>query len=465
MRRLTATLLLCATALTSFAELQTEPENRLDRALLEISEEIAATTTELNRVRDEVAEEKSPLSARIHELRGEVRELRRELDDSRRARQMQDAGVERLETDVARLEDDLQFIDTALLEYRRAFETYAGPAESLALQAELAAIDDSLANGGTAVAEKLLGLADEWARARFRSRVFSGFCLDAEGREVEGRFAVVGPLEYFSSEQVSGIVVLRPGSAYPSVFSALSDDELGQVDMLVHTGGATVPADVTDGGALKVRHARKGFVEHLRDGGFTMYPLLAIGALSLILAVWKFISLGTITVSDSKRVRTAAQMLRRGDADGAQTVVEEIGLPLRNIVQEGVVHRRAPRELIEEIMHERALITVPTLRRYLGALAVFGAVAPLLGLLGTVTGMIHTFQLVTIFGTGDAKMLSGGISEALVTTETGLAIAIPVLLVHAYLARRVVNMAGKLESSVVEFVGELREEDGTLGDS
>jgi len=101
------------------------------------------------------------------------------------------------------------------------------------------------------------------------------------------------------------------------------------------------------------------------------------------------------------------------------------------------------------------LTTIPVLRRYLGALAVFGAVAPLLGLLGTVTGMIHTFQLVTIFGTGDAKMLSGGISEALVTTETGLAIAIPVLLVHAFLARRVDNMAGRLEHSVVEFVDAL----------
>lgn len=465
MRHLTSILVLCIAALTAAGD----SAGTIERALVSVSDDIAAATEELNRVRDEVAEQKTPLSARIHELRGEVRELRRELDDSRRARQMQAAGVERLESDVARLEDDLQFVGTALLEYRRAFETYAGPAESLALEPELSAIDAALANGGEpaddVAAQQLLRVADEWARARFRSRVFEGLCLDPEGREIAGRFAVVGPLEYFSSESTAGIVVLRPGSAYPSVFSDLSDTELDQIDRLVREGAATVPVDVTDGGALKVRHARKGFVEHLRDGGFTMYPLLAIGALSLILAVWKFISLGAVTVCDSKRVRAVARLVRAGDEAAAEAAVAEIGQPLRNIVHEGVIHRRAPRELIEEIMHERVLITVPVLRRYLGALAVFGAVAPLLGLLGTVTGMIHTFQLVTIFGTGDAKMLSGGISEALVTTETGLAIAIPVLLVHAYLARRVVNMAGKLENSVVEFVGELRDEDGTLGDS
>ena len=82
---------------------------------------------------------------------------------------------------------------------------------------------------------------------------------------------------------------------------------------------------------------------------------------------------------------------------------------------------------------------------------------PLLGLLGTVTGMIHTFRLVTVFGTGDARLLSGGISEALVTTEFGLMIAIPVLLVHAYLARRVRTIIGRLENRAIEFVGELKD--------
>jgi biopolymer transport protein ExbB len=99
---------------------------------------------------------------------------------------------------------------------------------------------------------------------------------------------------------------------------------------------------------------------------------------------------------------------------------------------------------------------VPGLERHLQTLAVLGAVAPLLGLLGTVTGMIHTFQLVTVFGSGDAKLLSGGISEALVTTEVGLIIAVPVLLFHAFLARRVRIVVGALERTAAEFVHRLK---------
>ena len=109
-------------------------------------------------------------------------------------------------------------------------------------------------------------------------------------------------------------------------------------------------------------------------------------------------------------------------------------------------------------MHERALAVLPLLDRHLGLLAVLGGVAPLLGLLGTVTGMIHTFQLVTVFGSGDAKLLSGGISEALVTTEAGLIIAVPVLLVHAFLSRRVRTLVAALEQTVVGFVNRLHAE-------
>src|SRR5690606_17594471 len=118
------------------------------------------------------------------------------------------------------------------------------------------------------------------------------------------------------------------------------------------------------------------------------------------------------------------------------------------------------REHLEEIMHEHVLAVVPRLERSLGTLAVFGGVAPLLGLLGTVTGMISTFQLVTLFGSGNAKTLSGGISEALVTTQVGLVIAIPVLLAHAFLARKAKSMLGELEQVAVSLVNVVKSDPG-----
>ena len=93
-------------------------------------------------------------------------------------------------------------------------------------------------------------------------------------------------------------------------------------------------------------------------------------------------------------------------------------------------------------------------------LAVFGAVAPLLGLLGTVTGMIETFRVITLHGTGDPKLMSGGISEALITTELGLAVAIPIMLLHTVLSRRVDHVIGDMEKQAVHLTNIMAPEEG-----
>ena len=102
-------------------------------------------------------------------------------------------------------------------------------------------------------------------------------------------------------------------------------------------------------------------------------------------------------------------------------------------------------------MYETILDTQPKLSRFLPVIAITAATAPLLGLLGTVTGMINTFNLITLFGTGDARVLSSGISEALVTTEFGLVVAIPALIIHALLSRKVKSILGDMEKYALIF--------------
>ena len=96
-------------------------------------------------------------------------------------------------------------------------------------------------------------------------------------------------------------------------------------------------------------------------------------------------------------------------------------------------------------LQEAILKELPRLERFLSTISVLAAVAPLLGLLGTVSGMINTFQAITIHGTGDPRMLSGGISEALITTQLGLLVAVPVLILHHFLERRVDARVGEME--------------------
>ncbi|MGY8690480.1 MAG: MotA/TolQ/ExbB proton channel family protein, partial [Verrucomicrobiales bacterium] len=102
------------------------------------------------------------------------------------------------------------------------------------------------------------------------------------------------------------------------------------------------------------------------------------------------------------------------------------------------------------------LLTIrPKLERFLPFLAVTAAAAPLMGLLGTVMGMIKTFKLITEFGTGDAKSLSSGISEALVTTELGLVVAIPILIIHGILTRMARGRIGSMEGASMAFLNGL----------
>ena len=106
---------------------------------------------------------------------------------------------------------------------------------------------------------------------------------------------------------------------------------------------------------------------------------------------------------------------------------------------------------MENVLQEAILQEIPGLERFLSTLGMLAAIAPLLGLLGTVTGMINTFDMITHYGTGNPRMMSGGISEALVTTMLGLSVAIPILLCHTLLTRHTENIIAQMEEKAVAF--------------
>jgi biopolymer transport protein ExbB len=120
--------------------------------------------------------------------------------------------------------------------------------------------------------------------------------------------------------------------------------------------------------------------------------------------------------------------------------------------------RLEDRETLESVMQEAILRELPHVERGLASLSVFAAVAPLLGLLGTVTGMIETFRVITLYGTGDPRLMSSGISEALVTTELGLAVAIPIMLFYTFLSRRANTIIGEMEEKAVHLSNIIQKE-------
>jgi biopolymer transport protein ExbB len=135
------------------------------------------------------------------------------------------------------------------------------------------------------------------------------------------------------------------------------------------------------------------------------------------------------------------------------TVFEGLeGKPVARVLRAGLECCRTRREELENALQEAILKEIPSMERFLSTLGLLAAIAPLLGLLGTVTGMIDTFHVITLHGTGDPRMMSGGISEALVTTMLGLTVAIPLMLAHTLLSRTVENRISQMEEKAVALV-------------
>ena len=435
-------------------------DGSVKEAVLAAKADIERDTQELNELRARIAEHRRPLAERLEALQATVKQRRADVERIRRLRTQGEKEQAALEAEATAVEEECHFLNALFVEYTRAMETRVGAAESARLVERLRPIQTTLAteettDGFAQAIGDLLALSEDWNAERFGGCLFEGVALDHNGIERPGRFAALGPVAWFAADGDGPTGVTQFGAAQPAIYNRLAGTQTAAIRDLVAGGVARVPVDVTAGDAIKVADARPTFLEHVRKGGFVMIPLLIVAVAAVALAIWKAVELGGIRVQPGRDAHVAIEAARRGDAAAAREAASGIKPPLRSLVEEAIEHRDSPRDHLEEIMHEHVLTLLPRLERNLGTLAVLGGIAPLLGLLGTVTGMIHTFQLVTIFGSGDAKLLSGGISEALVTTETGLAIAIPVLLVHAFLARRARGIIGALERAAVGIVNDI----------
>ncbi len=214
----------------------------------------------------------------------------------------------------------------------------------------------------------------------------------------------------------------------------------------------SVVIDISGGAALRQITQDMGLRDHLLLGGPIVYPILALGVAALLIIVYKFAFLKRVHGNTGRIMGEVSSLASSGNWDGCESVVRKHAskkMPVIEVIADGLSAREEDRATLESVMQEAILRELPRVERGLPVLAVFGAVAPLLGLLGTVTGMIETFRVITLYGTGDPRLMSGGISEALITTEIGLAVAIPIMLFHTFLSRRADSIIGEMEEKAV----------------
>lgn len=260
------------------------------------------------------------------------------------------------------------------------------------------------------------------------------------GRLGEGRYSV-NPVKAPELKQ-------RLGQAFPGWIATKTVSGPLMADII-----QTAQSRNLISGVKKGRHELAR--EYFKKGGVTMFPLLALPIWALLIILYKFIQLGLLHRTSRFLSRRVVRLLEAGDLEGARALAAKKWGTVARVIRASLERTERGREATEQAVKEVLLNEVPSLGRHLTTLAVIAGAAPLLGLLGTVTGMITLFEVITNYGTGDPRIMASGISEALITTQTGLIVAIPILLLHNSLRNRKNRLQEEMERNAVTIMNRI----------
>ena len=203
-------------------------------------------------------------------------------------------------------------------------------------------------------------------------------------------------------------------------------------------------------------------IELIRAGGFLMWPILACSVISMAIIAERFWSLRESKIVPVNLVANVWQWHKSDQLDAKRIQALRVNSPLGMILAAGLLNRKHSREIMKESIEEVGRLVAHSLERFLNTLGTISSITPLLGLLGTVIGMIKVFTVITSQGIGDPSVLSEGISEALLTTAAGLSVAIPSLMFYRYFRGKVDDLVVTMEQEalkMVEVMHGIREKD------
>lgn len=191
----------------------------------------------------------------------------------------------------------------------------------------------------------------------------------------------------------------------------------------------------------------------LSKGGVLVWPILLCSVIALALFLERLIRLGKVRIRGYGMVGNACKHLKNGEDHQAYAIVSQDPSPMGRILTQAMEVKNQDRETLEAVLVNSTETEIRELSRYLQALATIANITPLLGLLGTVMGMIKAFMVIQqMGGKVNAAVLAGGIWEAMLTTALGLAVALPTMVAHSYLAARVDRYENQLQDGAVMFL-------------
>ena len=446
----TVICLICLSSLKaqSFSELQRTQQAKLEDAIQRLTEQ-----------RKDIQAQQLPLAQELNILEARAKQLRTELSEARKVRDSRSFDLEMLKNTVNSQRKEYDYIvQTLLSEYISNYESslsigeldnYGTSIRRLNLLAE-----NPAASEHERLQESLALLNESLSRVQsvLGGKTYLGDALNSDGIVIEGTFVQIGPLLYFSDLSGKEAGVVEENDTLKARIVSIGKKSDSAIAKFVSKKTRHLPMDLSLGDAIVLNETRDSLLEHLKKGGIWVYPILGFALISSIIAVLKLAQILTIRQPEPGVVHTVARLLQEDRQSEAMELAKAQPQPAQDLLEQAVTHSKESIELIEEAMYESMLTMQPKLEEYLNIIAVTAAVAPLLGLLGTVTGIIKTFNLMQVFGAGDPKHLISGISEALITTELGLILAIPALVIHAFLSRKVAGILANLEKLSVAFI-------------
>ncbi len=208
-------------------------------------------------------------------------------------------------------------------------------------------------------------------------------------------------------------------------------------------------------------------LEIVKSGGWLMVPIILCSVLALAISAERAWALQKRRICPSHLLAQIWSWIKKNELNKEKIKQLQAGSPLGRILAAGLINRNHDRAVMKEAIEETGRHVVVELERFLNTLGTIAVITPLLGLLGTVIGMIKVFTAITLQGVGNATDLAGGISEALITTAAGMVVAIPSLIFYRYFQRKVDELVISMEHEslkLVEVLAGLRERDGSEGD-
>lgn len=389
--------------------------------------------------RKERLAERKKIAARLGEQYNRLDEARRELNElTRQVAELREGPGGNAEEAGSIEADATQSLSRAAAELGVSLPADATPQELEALLADR-------------IAERV-----DAVQRGMKLRATTETVLARDGRTLDVPVLHVGNYAAYAcgdNGTVCGILAGTASGGTPQVAGPMLSTESAESLRRVAAGSpGRIPLDL-DGSLLAQAPAPPASLRAwLAKGGVFVYPILAVALLGLLIIFERLVYL-QITGTRPAVTEKALSHLVRGNPQDARHAVEGTNTPAARVLRAAADASDRPVAQREAAMESALLLEAPHLERSLSLLAALAGVAPLLGLLGTVSGMVSTFNVISRTGTGNPKLLSGGISEALITTELGLIVAVPLLLVYAALRGWVHRREALLEYTAVRAFG------------